>query len=229
MNVFPDAWQAFTATRDRLATARRMASWSGQRSWRRRPWQNRTGSLTTPARAVASSACANALGIRHHRLDERERQQCLAVLARKLHALLRRPEAAVGEPGGGFESVSQLGALDFAAEDAHDERHQIVAVARLLADGADDALGAAAGVARCPFRESPSDRDPRCFPAVLRQHGAAVHAGTVHECVTQTKHAGRRRDNLQLHRRGIRMTITDRGPYVRGPGLDLLTGAIVTG
>jgi hypothetical protein len=40
-----------------------------------------------------------------------------------------RPEAAVGEPGRGFEAITQLHPLDLAAEDAHDEGDQVVAVA----------------------------------------------------------------------------------------------------
>src|SRR5262245_40108291 len=171
--VFPEAWHAFTATRDRLATACRMSSWSGQRSWRRRPRQNRTGSRTTPARAVASSAGGGALRIRHHCLDERERQQRLPVLPGQLDALGGLPEAAVGEPGGGFEPVAQLHPFDLAAEHAHDEGDQVVAVARLLANGADDAFGTAPGVAGLPLGEGAAKSTaPGCSRAVLsQQHG----------------------------------------------------------
>src|SRR5262245_64003244 len=124
--VFPEAWHAFTATRDRLATARRMASWSGQRSWRRRPWQKRTGSRTTPASAAASSACADALGICQHRLDQRDRHQRVAVLAGQLHALRRLAEAPVGEPRSGFEAIAQAYSFDLAAENTHDEGYPLV-------------------------------------------------------------------------------------------------------
>src|SRR5215471_4245320 len=118
MKVLPLAWHAFTATRGLFATERRIDSWRGQRSCRRRPRQNLTGSRTTLASAVASSACATALGIRHYSLNQRERQQRVAVLASQLHSLRGLAEAAVGEPGGRFEPVAQLHPVDLATEHA---------------------------------------------------------------------------------------------------------------
>src|SRR5262249_36570189 len=175
--VFPEAWHAFTATRDRLATARRMSSWSGQRSWRKRPRQNRTGSRTTSARAVASSACASAFGIHHHRLDECERQERLAILSSQLHALRRFGEATVGEPCGGFEAIAQLHPFNLAAKHAHDEGHQFIAVARLLTNGADDALRAAGRVPGLPFGKwPPRTARRRCSYAVLSQLSGRAHS-----------------------------------------------------
>src|SRR5262245_40175273 len=117
-----------------------MASWSGQRSWRRRPWQNLTGSRTTSASAAAWSACSSALSIRHYRLDERERQQRLAVLAGQLHALRGLAETAVGEPRGGLESVAKAGTVRLPAEHPQHEDDELFTIGCLLTDRTHETL-----------------------------------------------------------------------------------------
>lgn len=74
--------------------------------------------------------------------------------------------------------VPQLHPFDLAAEDTHDEGDQLVAVARLLANGTDDPRGAAGGVPGLPSREWPAGTArPRCSRAVLSQLSCCAHVG----------------------------------------------------
>src|SRR5436189_389492 len=108
MNVFPEAWHAFTATRRSVASARRIASCIDRTSCRRSARQNRTGSRTTAANSSAPGALARTVRLRHHCLDHRQWDQRLAILAGVLHRLKRLAEPAVREPGRRVDPIAKL-------------------------------------------------------------------------------------------------------------------------
>src|SRR5262245_55151852 len=84
VNVLLEEWQALTATRRWVATARRMAACRSQGSCPKIVWAKATGSSTTAARRSRrrgprrSAVRESTIGLGQHLVDQRERQPDVA-------------------------------------------------------------------------------------------------------------------------------------------------------
>src|SRR5262249_9747363 len=142
--------------------------WSAHRSSRSNPRANRSGSWTTDASSLVLVRCFAILRLHHHRLQYTDRNQRLAILPGVFHGLYRLPEAAIGEPCPGIDAIPELGVREFAAKQPQHEGDQLLTVARLLPDSADQALRSAARVPGLALLERPArPSPPRCWYIVL--------------------------------------------------------------